>query len=182
MRKLLFYATSVIFASSWITSCTDNDSWDEYEQWRKVNNEWYNEQLNRVNPDGTRYYSLLQPEWYSQSGVLIHYFNDRSLTANNLQPMLTSTVSVKYHGRLYNDVGFDSTTVGSDSVRTFQLTGVIAGWQIALTQMHVGDSVEIIVPYAQGYGYSGSGASIPPYSTLKFNIGLKDIPGYEIRD
>lgn len=181
MRKLLFCAAIVAAVTIGFQSCTDNNSWDEYEKWRKANNEWYNEQLNRLNPDGSKYYSLLQPEWYPQSGVLIHYFNDRSLTAGNLQPMLTSTVSVKYHGRLYNDAGFDSTTVGSDSVRTFQLTGVIAGWQIAITQMHVGDSVEIIVPYAQGYGYTGNG-SIPPYSALKFNIGLKGVPAYEIRD
>ena len=36
-----------------------------------------------------------------------------------------------------------------------------------------------------GYGYMGNTSStgvvtIPPYSALRFNIGLKDIPAYEI--
>jgi len=181
MRKLILCAAFIAALSAGFSSCTDNGTWDEYQNWRNANDAWYNEQLARTNPDGSKYYSLLQPAWYPQSGVLIHYFNDRTLTAGNLQPMLTSTVTVKYHGRLYNDVGFDSTTVGSDSVRSFQLTDVIAGWQIAMTHMHVGDSVEIIVPYAQGYGYSGSG-SIQPFSALKFNIGLKGVPAYEIRN
>lgn len=181
MRKLIFFAALAAAASAGFSSCTDSSTWDDYQEWREVNDAWYEEQFLRTNPDGTKYYSLLQPAWYPQSGVLIHYFNDRQLTAGNLQPMLTSTVSVKYHGRLYNDVGFDSTTVGSDSVRTFQLTDVIAGWQIALTQMHVGDSVEIVVPYAQGYGYSGNG-TIAPFSALKFNIGLTAVPAYEVRD
>ncbi len=167
--------------SAGFSSCTETGVWETYKEWRELNDDWYNEQLLLTNTDGSKYYTLLQPSWYPQSGVLIHYFNDPALTAGNLQPLLTSTVSVKYHGRLYNDECFDSTSTGSDSVRTFQLTSVIAGWQIALTQMHVGDSVEIVVPYAQGYGYSGSG-SIAPFSALKFNIGLKAVPAYEIRE
>ena len=46
--------------------------------------------------------------------------------------------------------------------------------------MHVGDTVQIIIPYDLAYGQSGSG-SIPPYSALRFNMRLMDVPGYEAR-
>ncbi|MCM1348173.1 MAG: FKBP-type peptidyl-prolyl cis-trans isomerase [Firmicutes bacterium] len=185
MKKLFQSLAIATFAAIGFWSCGDDDTWSEYEEWRETNTEWYNTQLSRKNVDGTPYFTVIQPDWYPQSGVLIHYFNDRELTKNNLQPMLTSHVTVKYHGRLYNDVCFDSTSVGADSVRTFALTNTITGWQIALTQMHVGDSCEIIIPYSQGYGYAGSTSAtgvqtISPYSTLRFNIGLKEVPAYEI--
>lgn len=94
--------------------------------------------------------------------------------------MSTSQVSVKYKGQLYNGVTFDSTTVDTDdSVRTFSLDKVIDGWKIALTDMRVGDTCEIILPYAVGYGIQGS-TSIYPYSVLRFGIKLTDIPEYEI--
>lgn len=185
MKKSIIALIIVATGLSIMSSCGGNDTWDTYEDWRKTNNEWYSTQMSRKNPDGTNYYSIVQPDWYPHSGVLIHYFNDRELTKNNLQPLITSKVTVKYKGRLYNDTCFDSTTVGSDSVRTFSLNGTIEGWQIALTQMHVGDSCEVIIPYGQGYGYIGSTSAsgsytVPPYSVLRFNIGLKDIPAFEI--
>ncbi|MDE6324350.1 MAG: FKBP-type peptidyl-prolyl cis-trans isomerase [Paramuribaculum sp.] len=186
MKKLFFSAAVLFGFGISIQSCGDSDNqWNEYEEWRKANNVWYAEMQAKTNADGTPFYTLVQPEWYPESGLLIHYFNDRSETAANLQPLITSQVTVKYKGYLYDGSGFDSTTVASDSVRTFLLAETIVGWQVALTQMHVGDSCEIIVPYTMGYGYQGSTSStgavaIPPYSALRFNIGLKDIPAYEI--
>jgi FKBP-type peptidyl-prolyl cis-trans isomerase FklB len=46
--------------------------------------------------------------------------------------------------------------------------------------MHVGDSVEVVIPYQLGYGTTITG-SIPPYSMLKFNMRLVDIPYYQAR-
>ena len=114
----------------------------------------------------------------------MRYLNDRSKTVGNLSPMLTSTVDVKYIGRLYNDVPFDSsfTNTASYGDSLFRTTPgeVIQGWTIALMNMRVGDSARIIIPYMLGYGASGSG-SIPPYSTLVFDVKLVDIPYYEVR-
>lgn len=45
--------------------------------------------------------------------------------------------------------------------------------------MRVGDSAQVVIPYLEGYGVSGSG-SILPFTTLVFNIKLVDIPAYEI--
>lgn len=171
-----------IFA--FLSSCNDKKTtWEEYEEFRKVNENYYTEQVGRKNPDGTPYYTVLRPSWNPGAEILIHYFNDRALTAGNLRPMYTSTCAVKYIGRLFNDAAFDSsylaTSQWGDSVVLFSPKDVIAGWTIALLDMNVGDSCEIIVPYSQGYGSSGSGL-IPPYATLRFNMKLTNIPYYEI--
>ena len=111
--------------------------------------------------------------------MLIHYFNDRAKTEGNLSPLKSSKVAVKYKGMLYTGIGFDSTTIGPDSVRIFGLSSLIAGWKVALQDMRVGDTCEIVIPYTMGYGVAGS-RSISPYSTLKFGMKLVDIPSYEI--
>ncbi|MDE6248106.1 MAG: FKBP-type peptidyl-prolyl cis-trans isomerase, partial [Paramuribaculum sp.] len=83
-------------------------------------------------------------------------------------------------GHLCNDLAFDSSYLLVDSVAHFQVNGVIEGWQIALNDMHVGDSAEVIIPFLQAYGSEGSG-TIPPYSYLRFNMRLDDITNYETR-
>lgn len=168
-----------------ITSCSDDNesTWDEYEDWRNENVAFYDEQKFLMTPQGTNYYQTLSPSWNSSGQILIRYLNDRSLTAGNLSPLLNSTVDVKYIGRLYTGEAFDSSynqTAYGDSIFRAQPSGLIGGWQIALLNMNVGDSVEIVVPYNMGYGSSGSGA-VKPYSTLIFNLKLVDIPYYEVR-
>ncbi|MDE7443944.1 MAG: FKBP-type peptidyl-prolyl cis-trans isomerase [Muribaculaceae bacterium] len=156
-------------------SCVkDSDTWSSYYEWRRANLDWLQEQMDKKNSDGTPYYEKVVPEWDSTAYVLMHYFNDRSLTENNLTPNYTSTVDVIYHGRLYNNEAFDSSYLQTDSVFNTTLSGVITGWQIALQAMKVKDSCEVIIPYESGYGYSGSG-SIPPYSVLVFGMKLTDI-------
>lgn len=181
MKKLLYIISLLIGGSIVLSSCGDDgNTWSDYADWRNANTSWYLAQKERTNPDGSLYFTELSPDWYKNSGVLIHYFNDRSKTEGNLSPMSTSRVSVKYKGSLYNDVVFDSTaTDTADSVRTFTLSETIVGWKIALSDMRVGDSCEIILPYTVGYGANGS-TSISPYSALKFGIKLTDIPAYEI--
>ena len=110
----------------------------------------------------------------------MHYFNDRSLTEGNLTPLSTSTVSVKYIGRLYNNEPFDSSYLATDSLFTTKVGDVISGWGIALQHMRVGDSVRVVIPYQQAYGATQSG-SILPYSNLQFDIKLVDIPLYETK-
>lgn len=178
MKKLIYLTIAIIAVTA--SSCGDDgNTWSDYKDWREANTSWYQEQAQLRNPDGTPFYTNIRPKWYPQSGVLVHYFNDRRETAGNLSPLLTSHVTVKYVGKLYNGTTFDSTTVGSDSVRTFQLSDVVVGWQVALSDMRVGDTCQIIVPYGEGYGINGS-SSINPFSTLQFNIRLVDIPDYLI--
>ena len=65
--------------------------------------------------------------------------------------------------------------VNIDGIRPrSQLSNLIDGWAAAVCNMNVGDTAEVIVPYALGYGTTSSG-SVPAYSNLKFNIRLVDI-------
>ncbi len=169
-----------------LSSCNDdNDVWDKYENWRIANEEFFNEQR-YMTENGANVYQVLSPTWNSSATVLIRYLNDRSKTVGNLSPMLTSTVAVKYIGRLYNGVPFDSSylqpaTPYGDSLFLTTPGSVIQGWTIALMDMRVGDSARVVIPYNLAYGSSGSGALISPYSTLVFDMKLVDIPFYEVR-
>lgn len=181
MKKLLYIVLMAAVALPAVVSCGSDNNWEDYKDWREANNAWYLEQVARTNPNGTPYFNELSPAWLPGSGVLIHYFNERRATEGKLSPYLTSSVTVKYKGQLYNGTGFDSTAVsGADTVTTFPLSAVVKGWQIALMDMRVGDTAEVVIPFPMGYGETGSNA-ILPYSALRFGIKLVDIPSYEIR-
>lgn len=86
---------------------------------------------------------------------------------------LRSIVSVYYKGMLINgDVFDDNTTQGYPDA--FRLSDLIVGWQIALTQMCVGDKWRIYVPSQVGYG-AMSVVGIPKHSTLIFEIELAGV-------
>lgn len=86
---------------------------------------------------------------------------------------LRSIVSVYYKGMLINgDVFDDNTTQGYPDA--FRLSDLIVGWQIALTQMCVGDKWRIYVPSQVGYG-AMSVAGIPKHSTLVFETELAGV-------
>ncbi len=166
-----------------LVSCSLDDNDDNFaddEEWQKQNTEFYTEQANRKNTDGTSYYEKIIPQWDANASVLIHYFTKG--TTGLPAPMLTSTVDVKYRGHLINNVAFDSSylaTSPGDSIYRTSLSNVIAGWQIALANMHPGDSAEVIIPSDQGYGSTAT-SNIPANSTLIFNVKLVDIVSYEI--
>lgn len=185
--KILKYILLLPLAAIMSGSCSDDketDTWNDYAEWRETNVSWLDEQEAKTGPDGKKVYTRVVPAWNENAYVLMRWFNDTNDTRGNLRPLYTSTVDVKYIGRLYNDVPFDSSylrTVPGDSLFRTKLTDVIAGWTIAMERMHVGDSVELLVPYMQGYGSASQGSVIKPYSTLKFNIKLVNVAGEYIR-
>lgn len=180
MKRLPFLALLIGIVAI-ISSCNKSDTtWDDYADWRNINNSWLAEQGLKKASDGTPYYDTIRPTYDPGNYVLAHWFNDRSKTAGNLVPYSTSTVSVKYIGKLYNEVAFDSSYRNTDSIFITKVNAVIAGWTSVLQQMHVGDTIEVVIPYQSAYGATGSGI-IKPYSTLVFGIKLVDIPAYEIK-
>ncbi|MCC8071754.1 MAG: FKBP-type peptidyl-prolyl cis-trans isomerase [Bacteroidales bacterium] len=180
MNRLPIIAFAILLLA--ITSCGSDDIYEEYTNWRNANVEWYDAQAALLDENGNSFYTTLRPTWYAGSGVLIHYFNDRNSTLGNLSPLITSTVDVKYIGRLYDDTVFDSSytnTTYGDSIYRCLVSDNINGWQVALLNMRVGDSVRVVIPYDQAYGSSSTG-SILPYSMLQFDIKLVDIYRYEL--
>ncbi|MDR2791938.1 MAG: FKBP-type peptidyl-prolyl cis-trans isomerase [Tannerellaceae bacterium] len=87
-----------------------------------------------------------------------------------------STVKVYYSGRLIDGTVFDSAEEPYKAAATFTVSSLIAGWTIALQHMKVGDRWEIWIPYMLAYGTAGtSNGTIPPYSTLVFEVKLVGI-------
>ena len=89
------------------------------------------------------------------------------------KPIATDKVKVHYHGTLTNGTVFDSSVERNEPI-TFALTQVIAGWTEALQLMPVGSKFKLYIPQQLGYGGQQAG-SIPPYSTLIFEVELLGI-------
>lgn len=184
MRKFPFFLIIALAITSIACSSDIENVWEKYREWREINEQWFVEQQSRLDENGDLYYTKVSPKWNPSRFVLVHYFNDRNATTGNLSPLYTSTVDVKYIGRLYNDEAFDSsynnTAVYGDSIFRTTCSNVISGWTAVLEDMRVGDSCEVVIPYSMGYGDTEGGA-ITPYSMLKFNIKLVNIPYYEAK-
>lgn len=90
------------------------------------------------------------------------------------KPTLESSVRTHYHGSFIDGKVFDSSVTRGQPAE-FPVSGVIAGWTEALQMMPVGSKWKLYIPYPLAYGERGAGASIPPYSTLIFEVELLDI-------
>ncbi|QQX79200.1 FKBP-type peptidyl-prolyl cis-trans isomerase [Shewanella sp. KX20019] len=93
---------------------------------------------------------------------------------NGEKPGYDSTVRVHYHGTFISGDVFDSSVVRGEPAE-FPVSGVIAGWTEALQLMPTGTKLKLFVPHHLAYGERGAGASIPPYSTLVFEVELLEI-------
>ena len=88
-------------------------------------------------------------------------------------PTATDVVKVHYHGTLTNGTVFDSSVDRNEPI-SFALTQVIPGWTEGLQLMTVGSKYKFYIPQNLGYGSQQAG-SIPPYSTLIFEVELLGI-------
>ncbi|WP_336286399.1 FKBP-type peptidyl-prolyl cis-trans isomerase [Cronobacter dublinensis] len=89
-------------------------------------------------------------------------------------PSRKDRVRVHYTGKLIDGTVFDSSVARGEPAE-FPVSGVIAGWIEALTLMPVGSKWELTIPHNLAYGERGAGASIPPFSTLVFEVELLEI-------
>ncbi len=90
------------------------------------------------------------------------------------KPTADSKVRTHYHGTFINGDVFDSSYERGSPIQ-FDVSGVIPGWTEALQLMNKGAKWRLYVPYQLAYGEQGAGGSIPPYSTLIFDVELLDI-------
>ena len=90
---------------------------------------------------------------------------------NGPVPTLSSTVSVKYTGKLMNGTIFDSRT---SSPISFGLSQVIQGWQLGVPLIQKGGTIRLIVPSSLAYGCSAAG-TVPADAVLFFEIQLLDV-------
>ena len=186
MRKLPFILLALAALTVVATSCFKDDDPDngKYADWRKANEAWLLDQSNLIDQKtGRNYYTPVTSPWDNNAKVYIHWYNDTMETKDNLKPFYTSMVDVKYKVSLYDGTAVDSsynrTTPAAGVYRTRLNSGVIEGWPIAITRMHVGDSCRVLLPCNVAYGSTGSGDVIKPFSALIFEIKLVDIPYLE---
>jgi FKBP-type peptidyl-prolyl cis-trans isomerase len=85
----------------------------------------------------------------------------------------SDVVTVYYKGWLINGKVFDQTK--PDEPAQFQAGGLIPGWVEALKLMKTGDTWEIVLPSALGYGADGAGDAIPADQTLIFTMHLDKV-------
>ncbi|HEY7785791.1 MAG TPA: FKBP-type peptidyl-prolyl cis-trans isomerase [Pyrinomonadaceae bacterium] len=91
-------------------------------------------------------------------------------------PQRGQTLSVHYTGTLQNGTKFDSSRDrGTPMEFQYGVTSMIRGWDEGISSMKVGGKRKLIVPPALGYGAAGRPPSIPPNSTLIFEIELLGI-------
>ncbi len=89
------------------------------------------------------------------------------------KPQATDRVKVHYHGTLIDGTVFDSSVERGEPAE-FGLNQVIKGWTEGLQLMPVGSKFRFYIPQELGYGERATG-SIPPYSTLIFDVELLEI-------
>ena len=104
------------------------------------------------------------------SGVLYKILKE----GNGPKPVLTDTIESRYTGSFVDGKEFDNSERAGGSV-TFNLQGVIPGWQEVLQLMPVGSHWQVVVPPKLAYGAEGAGRQIGPNTTLVFDIELVSI-------
>lgn len=89
-------------------------------------------------------------------------------------PQPNDMVKVNYKGTLRDGTVFDSSEKHGEPAQ-FRLGGVIPCWTEALQTMKVGEKAHITCPADLAYGDRGFPGSIPPGSTLAFDVELLEI-------
>lgn len=89
-------------------------------------------------------------------------------------PKADDVVKVHYTGKLVDGTVFDS-SVERGQPAEFKLNQVVPGWTEGLQLLKKGGKIQLVLPPELAYGEQGAGGSIPPNSTLIFDVELLDI-------
>jgi FKBP-type peptidyl-prolyl cis-trans isomerase len=101
---------------------------------------------------------------------------EKLVTGNGAAPKNGQTVTVHYTGTFTNGQKFDSSVDRNDPFSFVLGAGmVIAGWDLGVAQMKIGDKVKLTIPPELAYGREGYPGAIPPNATLIFEVELLGI-------
>lgn len=87
------------------------------------------------------------------------------------KPSEYGEVEVHYKGTLIDGTVFDSSYDNGEPI-TFFLSQVIEGWGEGVQLMKEGSQYVFYIPFELAYGPQGIPGTIPPYSTLIFEVEL----------
>lgn len=159
MYKYLLVIAAITASLFFFSSCNKDNGDFDVEEWKTSNLEFLNENAKIESVVVTN--SGLQYQVISEGKE-----NGKSPTANDF-------VRCNYKGMFINGQIFDSTYLDGNPA-LFKLSNVIKGWVEGLQYMKEGDRFRFVIPYDLGYGASGY-ATIPPYSTLIFDVELLEV-------
>lgn len=168
MKKILF----LLFVVLMFVSCDER-----FMSWKEYNEHWIIEQKDKLGVDTNVVEVEILP-----SGILIEKYHTGygAIPKPTVDPVLgvSSAVKVKYTGWLVDGTRFDFSEGAS-----FYLSSVIPGWQDVFAKMPQGSHWKIYIPHDKAYGKTGSKGlrgnfSVPPYSTLIFEVRLIDVVNY----
>ena len=104
------------------------------------------------------------------SGIEITILNE----GTGAKPKASDTVKVHYKGTLTDGKEFDSSFRRKEPA-TVPLGGVIPCWTEGVQSIKVGGRAKLVCPPTLAYGARGVPGTIPPNSTLVFEIDLLEI-------
>jgi FKBP-type peptidyl-prolyl cis-trans isomerase FkpA len=104
------------------------------------------------------------------SGIVITKIRE----GTGASPKSTDTVKVHYRGTLVNGKEFDS-SYGRGQPTSFPLNRVIPCWTEGMQTMKTGGKSKLVCPPNLAYGSRGIPGTIPPDSTLVFEVELLEI-------
>ena len=109
-------------------------------------------------------------EQKTASGIVITTLKE----GTGASPKSSETVKVHYRGTLTDGKEFDS-SYGRGQPATFPLNRVIPCWTEGVQTMKVGGKAKLLCPPKLAYGSQGVPGTIPPDSTLVFEVELLEI-------
>jgi len=184
-----------------MTSCKDEkDELTNYNNWEARNTEYFNQKFKQAQDSiaaGSKNWRLIKSVYKDAASAaptdyIVAHIIECGHADDIQKAIMTDSVYVHYRGRLIPRDAYvqDTTTYAKDGLMfdtsyygeelnpstaipvKFAVKELVDGFQTALMNMHEGDRFEVVIPYTLGYGTSTSNASIPAYSTLRFDIML----------
>ena len=101
------------------------------------------------------------------SGVTVQKLNQTS----GAQPKASDQVKVHYRGTLKDGTEFDSSYKRGEPAK-FPLSRVIPCWTQGVQKLKVGEKAKLVCPPKTAYGEAGIPGTLPPNSTLNFDVEL----------
>lgn len=170
MKRILYISTFLLLL---LSGCDE-----KFMTWKELNEQWIVDRKQTLGQPAEGEDEIIET-MILPSGVLVEVFHNGygpvPKPSNDPFHNTSSYVTVTYKGWLIDGTQFN------DAENTGMYLGsTIPGWQDALGRMKQGSHWRIYIPADQGYGKEGSKGyfdnfSVPPYSTLIFDIDLVNV-------